>query len=143
MLLLVITASKFFSDFRWTSMEYIHSHGFIHRDIKPENILLDSDKVKIADFGLARYVCNNNISSCSSVNSNNVNKLTDYVSTRWYRAPELLLCSSNYDSAINIFAVGCVAAELLAYQLLFPGTTELDQIHQVFFCFRKQFRFSH
>lgn len=114
-------------------LDYMHSHGFVHRDIKPENILVDGDRVKLADFGLARNIGNNNsISSCSSLNDNTVNKLTDYVSTRWYRAPEVLLRSPNYGSAIDMFAIGCVSSELATYQPLFPGTTELDQIHQVF-----------
>lgn len=106
----------------FTGLKFIHSHGFIHRDIKPENILIHGNSVKIADFGLARHVSN----------ANTVNRMTDYVSTRWYRAPELLLRAPVYGSAIDIFAVGCVAAELVTFQPLFPGMTELDQINKVF-----------
>ena len=81
-------------------LAYIHKNGFFHRDIKPENILMTGDKVKIADFGLAREI-------------RSKPPYTDYVSTRWYRAPELLLRSTNYNSPVDIFAAGCILAELL------------------------------
>lgn len=79
-----------------SGLAYMHKHGFFHRDMKPENLLLNSkDVLKIADFGLAREV-------------RSQPPYTDYVSTRWYRAPEILLRSTSYNSAVDIFAVGCI-----------------------------------
>lgn len=78
----------------------MHKNGFFHRDLKPENLLY-SEKgiVKLIDFGLAREIRSRP-------------PYTDYVSTRWYRAPELLLRSTTYNSPIDIFALGCIMAEL-------------------------------
>ena len=104
----------------FSGLHHIHSNGFLHRDIKPENILLDGQRVKIADFGLSRQV------------TNAVDPLTEYISTRWYRAPEVLLHSPRYGPAIDIFAAGCVMAELVTLTPLFPGTSELDQIYKIF-----------
>ena len=97
----------------------MHRNGFFHRDLKPENILCSSpDLVKIADFGLAREI-------------RSTPPYTDYVSTRWYRAPEVLLRSTNYSSPIDVWAVGCIMAELYTRRPLFPGTSEIDQIYKV------------
>ena len=74
-------------------LSYIHKNQFFHRDLKLENILMTEGKVKIADFGLAREI-------------RSKPPYTDYVSTRWYRAPELLLKSTNYNSPVDIFAAG-------------------------------------
>ena len=80
------------------ALEFLHSKGIAHRDLKPENILCSSpDLVKIADFGLAREIRSSP-------------PYTDYVSTRWYRAPEVLLRSTNYSSPIDVWAVGCIMA---------------------------------
>jgi len=79
-----------------SGLAYMHKHGFFHRDMKPENLLLNSKEViKIADFGLAREI-------------RSLPPYTDYVSTRWYRAPEILLRSTNYTAAVDIFALGCI-----------------------------------
>jgi serine/threonine protein kinase len=92
----------------------------MHRDIKPENILLNKNgNVKIADFGFTKSVLNSR-------------SHTDYISTRWYRAPELLLKKNDYSFEIDIFALGCVFAELLLLQPLFPGKNEIDQIYLIF-----------
>ncbi|XP_076319977.1 serine/threonine-protein kinase ICK isoform X1 [Tachypleus tridentatus] len=100
-------------------LSFMHKHGFFHRDIKPENLLcMGPDLVKIADFGLAREIRSRP-------------PYTDYVSTRWYRAPEVLLRSTNYTSAIDMFAVGCIMAELYTLQPLFPGRSEIDQIFRI------------
>lgn len=97
----------------------MHKHGFFHRDIKPENLLCNGpDLVKIADFGLAREIRSRP-------------PFTDYVSTRWYRAPEVLLRSTNYSSPIDLWAVGCIIAELYTLQPLFPGRSEIDQIFRI------------
>lgn len=97
----------------------MHKHGFFHRDIKPENLLCSGPKLlKIADFGLARET-----RTCPPY--------TDYVSTRWYRAPEVLLRSTNYGSPIDLWAVGCILAELYCLKPLFPGKSEVDQIFKI------------
>jgi len=99
-------------------LAYMHKHGFFHRDLKPENLLIHKDIVKIADFGLAREVRSRP-------------PFTDYVSTRWYRAPEILLKSTNYNSPIDIFALGCIMAELYLLGPLFNGSSETDQIYKI------------
>ncbi|KAI4472208.1 mitogen-activated protein kinase [Holotrichia oblita] len=100
-------------------LAFIHRHGFFHRDLKPENILCSGPElVKIADFGLVREIRSRP-------------PYTDYVSTRWYRAPEVLLHSTTYSSPIDLWAVGCIAAEVYTYRPLFPGTTETDQLYKI------------
>jgi len=101
------------------ALAYMHRNGFFHRDLKPENILCSSPElVKIADFGLAREIRSSP-------------PYTDYVSTRWYRAPEVLLRSTTYSSPIDVWAVGCIMAELYTRRPLFPGNSEIDQIYKV------------
>mmetsp|Transcript_41978 Transcript_41978/g.50881 ORF Transcript_41978/g.50881 Transcript_41978/m.50881 type:complete len:472 (-) Transcript_41978:1036-2451(-) len=97
---------------------YIHKHGYFHRDLKPENLLVHHDTIKIADFGLAREVRSRP-------------PYTDYVSTRWYRAPEVLLRSPYYSSPIDQFAVGAMMAEMYSLRPLFPGSSETDQIYKI------------
>ncbi|XP_039205542.1 serine/threonine-protein kinase MAK isoform X1 [Crotalus tigris] len=100
-------------------LAFIHKHGFFHRDMKPENLLcMGPELVKIADFGLAREL-------------RSQPPYTDYVSTRWYRAPEVLLRSSVYSSPIDIWAVGSIMAELYTLRPLFPGTSEVDEIFKI------------
>jgi protein kinase len=100
------------------SLFAVHKHGYFHRDLKPENILTMKDTVKLADFGLAREI-------------RSQPPLTDYVSTRWYRAPEVLLRSVNYNSPIDLWACGGIMAELYLQRPLFPGTSEADQLYKV------------
>ena len=95
----------------------MHKHGFFHRDMKPENMLVKGEAVKIADFGLAREIRSRP-------------PFTDYVSTRWYRAPEILLRSTNYNSPVDIFATAAIMAELYMLRPLFPGNNETDQIYK-------------
>jgi serine/threonine protein kinase len=141
-----------------SALDHIHSKGYMHRDLKPENILLQGPtRVKVADFSLARSIdmvrivpqphnINSSNSSTTNANSNannnyhfnfnnanatNNNKMTSYVSTRWYRAPELLLCAPTYSTPIDMFAVGCILAELYRLCPLFPGRDESDQLHRV------------
>ncbi|KAL7987998.1 hypothetical protein Chor_006917 [Crotalus horridus] len=100
-------------------LAFIHKHGFFHRDLKPENLLcMGPELVKIADFGLAREIRSRP-------------PYTDYVSTRWYRAPEVLLRSTNYSSPIDIWAIGCIMAEVYTLRPLFPGTSEIDTIFKI------------
>jgi meiosis induction protein kinase IME2/SME1 len=124
-------------------LEHIHCHNFFHRDIKPENILVSTSAhqestnafrrysalvtppstpptytVKLADFGLARET---------------QSKLpyTTYVSTRWYRAPEVLLRAGEYSAPVDIWAVGAMAVEVATLKPLFPGGNEVDQVWRV------------
>ena len=101
-------------------LAYMHKNGFFHRDMKPENLLIHSetDVIKIADYGLAREI-------------RSMPPFTDYVSTRWYRAPEIILKSGSYNSPVDIFALGCIMAELYMLAPLFNGTNELDQLNKV------------
>ena len=98
------------------ALEYCHSMEVVHRDIKPENLLIHnhSGKLKLCDFGFARQI----------PQKSNQN-LTDYVATRWYRAPELLL-NMLYEKPVDIWAVGCIMGELIDSQPLFPGDNEID-----------------
>lgn len=101
-------------------LAYIHEHGFFHRDIKPENLLCRKgpDTIKIADFGLIREI-------------DSKPPFTDYVSTRWYRAPEVLLHSTDYSWSVDIWSVGCITGELYILRPLFPGRSEIDQIFKI------------
>ena len=94
-------------------IEHMHKYGFFHRDLKPENLLILGDRVKIADFGLAREI-------------RSIPPYTDYVATRWYRAPECALKSTNYNSPVDIWAMGAIMAELYSFKPLFPGLNEKD-----------------
>lgn len=92
----------------------------MHRDIKPENILVSPNGViKLCDFGFARFFTGPN-ESC-----------TDYVATRWYRAPELLVGDTHYGKAIDIWAVGCLFAEMVTGDPLFPGESDIDQLYKI------------
>ena len=102
-------------------LEYMNQKGYIHRDIKPENFVISSRtwEVKMIDFGTAKDI------------NKSTGQLTGYVSTRWYRSPEQSLRSHNYGPESDIFAVGCVMAELFNEKPLFPGASELDQIETI------------
>jgi len=102
------------------ALHYCHSNNVIHRDVKPENILIGSSgAVKLCDFGFARMVTTKG-------------KYTDYVATRWYRAPELLVGDVSYTKAVDVWAVGCIFAELSDTQPLFPGSSDLNQLSLIF-----------
>jgi renal tumor antigen len=100
------------------SMDHMHRNGIFHRDIKPENILVCDDELKLADFG-----------SCRGIYSKQ--PYTEYISTRWYRAPECLLTDGFYNYKMDMWGVGCVFFEVLSLYPLFPGTNELDQINKI------------
>ncbi|XP_076098270.1 MAPK/MAK/MRK overlapping kinase-like isoform X1 [Mytilus galloprovincialis] len=100
------------------SVEHMHRHGIFHRDVKPENILIKEDLLKLADFG-----------SCRSVYSKQ--PYTEYISTRWYRAPECLLTDGYYTYKMDMWSVGCVFFEILSLHPLFPGSNEVDQIAKI------------
>lgn len=124
-----------------SGLDHIHAHHFFHRDIKPENILVSTSApndsafsrysnlvtppstpptytVKIADFGLARE-------------TNSKMPYTTYVSTRWYRAPEVLLRAGEYSAPVDMWAVGAMAVEIATLKPLFPGGNEVDQVWRV------------
>ena len=123
-------------------LDHIHSHGYFHRDMKPENLLITTTGladyppssptalpgtppekdvlviVKLADFGLARE-------------TDSKPPYTEYVSTRWYRAPEVLLRSRDYSNPVDMWALGTILAELVNLKPLFPGQSEVDQVLQI------------
>ncbi|CAI0417120.1 unnamed protein product [Linum tenue] len=97
-------------------LRYVHSANVLHRDLKPSNLLLNANcDLKIGDFGLARTTSETDF-------------MTEYVVTRWYRAPELLLNCSEYTAAIDIWSVGCILGEIMTQEPLFPGK---DYVHQL------------
>lgn len=104
-------------------LKHIHSAGVIHRDLKPANILVNGSdcNLKITDFGLARGVC-----------VDEENNLTEYVVTRWYRAPEVMCSAKQYDAKVDIWSVGCIFAEMLLRKPLFPGGNHLEQLRIIF-----------
>jgi serine/threonine protein kinase len=103
-------------------VKYLHSCNIMHRDLKPENILMiiNNNLIKIADFGTAK-----------EIPEFRNNSLTDYVCTRWYRAPECTLKSNNYNEKIDVWAIGCIMAELYTLKPLFPGIDEFDQLNKI------------
>jgi mitogen-activated protein kinase 1/3 len=103
-------------------LKYIHGAGVIHRDLKPSNLLVNGNcDLKICDFGLAR-----------GVSAEEDYDLTEYVVTRWYRAPEIMCACSDYDNKIDVWAVGCIMAELLGRGPLFPGDDYIKQVNLIF-----------
>ncbi|NWR46069.1 MK15 kinase, partial [Regulus satrapa] len=105
--------------------KFIHSGNVIHRDQKPSNVLLDAQcRVKLCDFGLARSLCQLGEQQPSPA-------LTEYVATRWYRAPEILLASRSYTKGVDMWSIGCILGEMLLGKPLFPGTSTMNQIEQI------------
>ena len=101
------------------AIKYMHDQNIIHRDVKPENLLITENmELKLCDFGFSRLISG----SCTE-------KLTDYVATRWYRAPELLLTQGEYGKEVDYWAIGCIMGELVDGNPLFPGENEIDQIY--------------
>eukprot|EP00474_Spongospora_subterranea_P001685 CRZ02143.1 hypothetical protein [Spongospora subterranea] len=103
-------------------MKYIHSSNVIHRDLKPSNLLLNGNcDLKICDFGLAR-----------GTNDKDDYELTEYVVTRWYRAPEIMCACQDYDRKIDVWSVGCIFGEILGRKPLFPGDNYIHQLNLIF-----------
>lgn len=103
-------------------LKYLHSANVVHRDLKPSNILVNKNcDLKICDFGLARGF---------AAGEDDTN-LTDYVVTRWYRAPEVVLLASEYTKSIDVWSVGCILAELIGRKPIFTGKDHLDQIKKI------------
>lgn len=104
-------------------LKYIHSANVLHRDLKPSNLLLNTTcDLKICDFGLARV---------ADPEHDHTGFLTEYVATRWYRAPEIMLNSKGYTKSIDIWSVGCILAEMLSNRPIFPGKHYLDQLNHI------------
>ncbi|XP_077996322.1 mitogen-activated protein kinase 1-like [Glandiceps talaboti] len=104
-------------------LKYIHSANVLHRDLKPSNLLLNTTcDLKICDFGLARI---------ADPNHDHTGFLTEYVATRWYRAPEIMLNSKGYTKTIDMWSVGCILSEMLSNKPLFPGKHYLDQLNLI------------
>ena len=104
------------------SIKFLHDNKIMHRDIKPENLLLSKcGVVKLCDFGFARGI---------RPDTKNFS-YTDYVSTRWYRAPELLVGDAQYNQSVDVWAVGCIFAEIYNGLPLFPGESDLHTLQLI------------
>ncbi|KAJ1254250.1 hypothetical protein BS78_K099200 [Paspalum vaginatum] len=105
-----------------SGIEHCHNNDVLHRDIKSSNLLVSEDGIlKIADFGLA-----------TSYDPDNMRPMTSQVITLWYRPPELLLGATHYGVGVDLWSVGCILAELLLGEPIFPGRTEVEQLHKIF-----------
>jgi len=102
---------------------FIHSSNVVHRDLKPENLLLNTAcQLRVADFGLARSI---------DEKTEGDYPMTEYVATRWYRAPEIVFGSTVYTKGVDMWAVGCIIAELYIRKPLFPGKSTMDQLARI------------
>lgn len=102
------------------ALKYLHSAGVLHRDLKPSNILLNTNcQIKLCDFGL----------SCTLKSSCFINPLlTEFIATRWYRSPEVILGSKSYTTKSDMWSLGCLIYELYSRRTLMPGDNTIDQI---------------
>lgn len=101
-------------------IEFCHKHNCIHRDVKPENVLITKDgTVKLCDFGFARLLNGPGA------------EYTDYVATRWYRSPELLVGDTQYGAPVDVWAIGCLFGEMLTGQPIWPGKSDVDQLYLI------------
>ncbi|KAI5124288.1 hypothetical protein M0805_005135 [Coniferiporia weirii] len=105
-------------------MKYVHSASVVHRDLKPGNLLVNADcELKICDFGLSR--------GFDAVPDEFATHMTEYVATRWYRAPEIMLAFRRYNTAIDVWSIGCIMAELILGKPLFKGKDYVDQLNKI------------
>ena len=104
------------------AISYLHKKNIIHRDIKPENLLIkNNETIKICDFGFARKMKYNEKTKVYE-------KMTEYITTRWYRAPELILGQGNYGPEIDFWSIGCLMGEMADGNPVFPGEDEVNQL---------------
>ena len=107
------------------ALKFLHSAALLHRDIKPSNILLDSSCfVKLCDFGLCRSISSDEL-------SDNI-EFTDYIATRWYRSPEVLMGSRKYNEGIDLWSVACTIGEMFRTRPLIPGASTMEQVEMIF-----------
>jgi mitogen-activated protein kinase 15 len=108
------------------ALKFMHSANLLHRDMKPSNLLLNSDcLMKVADFGLARSMHE------PKEDAEEQRYFTDYIATRWYRAPEILLGSNNYSEAVDMWGVGCILGEIVCGKPVFAGSSTIQQLELV------------
>jgi len=113
------------------ALKYMHSASLLHRDMKPSNLLLNSDcLMKVADFGLARSLKDKDGETELADKPDPV-ILTDYVATRWYRAPEILLGATNYGFGVDMWSVGCILGEMIHGKPIFPGQSTTNQLEKI------------
>lgn len=109
------------------SLYFMHTAELLHRDIKPSNLLLNSDcHVRVCDFGLCR-----SIADLDGADGKPAVVLTDYVATRWYRAPEILLGSTKYTKGVDMWSVGCILGEMINGKPIFPGSSTINQLDRI------------
>ena len=109
------------------SVTFCHRRNVVHRDIKPENILVNVNKdfeLKLCDFGFSRMIPN----GFKGEPIYEGGRMTEYVATRWYRSPELLLGFTSYGPDVDLWAIGCMMAEMCDKDPLFPGDSEMDML---------------
>lgn len=109
------------------ALKFMHSAELLHRDMKPSNLLLNSDcLMKVADFGLAR-----SMRDLDAKDDEPAPVLTDYVATRWYRAPEIMMGSPRYTFGVDMWSIGCILGEMLTGKAVFPGASTMDQLEKI------------
>ncbi|KAJ2888397.1 hypothetical protein FB639_000668 [Coemansia asiatica] len=114
-------------------LDFIHRNDLFHRDIKPENVLIRRHVTSSGPGGNSAIVVEAKIADFGLVHDMDFSRpLTDYISTRWYRAPEVLLNCANYSTPIDVWAVGTIVAELSTLRPLFPGNNQIDQLRRIF-----------
>jgi len=126
------------------ALMYMHSANLVHRDMKPANLLLNAEcLMKVADFGLARSLKRGAAASDAGwplpadadgevqLDADGEDILTDYVATRWYRAPEILVGSDKYGIEVDMWSLGCIFGEMLCGKPVFNGTSTLNQLEKI------------
>ncbi|BGP70475.1 Cyclin-dependent kinase catalytic subunit [Rhodotorula toruloides] len=121
---------------------YLHAHRVLHRDLKPQNLLINKEgNLKLADFGLARAFGIPLRTYTHEVRARfpplkivGADGMGGQIVTLWYRAPEVLLGSRHYSTGVDMWSVGCIFAEMIMRQPLFPGDSEIDEIFRIFRC---------